>query len=122
MPEPLFIKRFHKDTSYYLTTRERAAWIDPEASFRVPQVHVLKGYLKALSLVPLTPSQRVRCWGSIAHKVLNARALRRLLVPSPDNYLGIERRWARNRPPCRARPSGCMPVSASCRPRNWRSC
>jgi hypothetical protein len=92
VPELLFIKRFHKDTSYYLTTRERAAWIDPEASFRVPQVHVLKGYLKALSLVPLTPSQRVRCWGSIAHKVLNTRALRRLLVPSPDNYLGIERR------------------------------
>ncbi len=92
VPEPLFIKRFHKDTSYYLTTRERATWIDPAASFRVPQVQVLKGYLKALSLVPLTPVQRVRCLASVARKVLNTQALRRLLLPAPDNYLGIERR------------------------------
>jgi glycosyltransferase involved in cell wall biosynthesis len=90
--EPLFIKRFHKDTSYYLTTRERAAWIDPAVSFRVPQMQVLKGYLRALSLVPLTPAQRVRCLSSIARKILNTRALRLLLVPSPDNYLGIESR------------------------------
>ncbi len=92
VPEPLFIKRFHKDTSYYLTTRERAAWIDPAASFRVPQIQVLKGYLKALSLVPLTPAQRARCLGSVARKILNAQALRRLLLPAPDNYFGIERR------------------------------
>ena len=58
VPEPLFIKRFHKDTSYYLTTRERAAWIDPESSHQVPQIQVLKGYLRAMSLVPLTPSQQ----------------------------------------------------------------
>jgi hypothetical protein len=92
VPEPLFIKRFHKHTSYYLTTRERAAWIDPEASFRVPQIQVLKGYVKALSLVPLTRRQRLRCLGSIARKVLNIDALRRLVLPSADNYLGIERR------------------------------
>jgi glycosyltransferase involved in cell wall biosynthesis len=95
VPEPLFIKRFHKDTSYYLTTRERAAWIDPAASFRVPQIQVLKGYLKALSLVPLTPVQRARCLGSVARKVLNTQALRRLLLPSADNYFGIERRSPR---------------------------
>ncbi len=92
VPEALFIKRFHKDTSYYLTTRERATWIDPAASFRVPQVEVLKGYVKALMLVPLTPAQRVRCLGSVARKILNIQALRRLLLPAPDNYLGIERR------------------------------
>ncbi len=92
VPEPLFIKRFHKDTSYYLTTRERAAWIDPAASFRVPQIQVLKGYLKALSLVRLTPVQRARCLGSVARKILNTQALRRLLLPAPDNYFGIERR------------------------------
>ena len=92
VPEPLFIKRFHKDTSYHLTTRERAAWIDPEATFRVPQLEVFKGYFKALSLVPLTPGQRARCLGSIARKVFNTRALRRLLLPSADNYFGIERR------------------------------
>ncbi len=92
VPEPLFIKRFHKDTSYYLTTRERAAWIDPAAVFRVPQIQVLRGYIKALSLVPLTPAQRARCFGSIARKVFNTRALRRLLLPSADNYFGIERR------------------------------
>jgi hypothetical protein len=92
LAEPLFIKRFHKDTSYYLTTRERAAWIDPAAAFRVPQVQVLKGYLGALSLVSLTAGQRARCLGSIARKILNTEALRRLLVPAPDNYLGIERR------------------------------
>ena len=92
VPEPLFIKRFHKDTSYYLTTRERAIWIDPAASFRVPQVQVLKGYVQALTLVPLTLSQRARCLGSVARKVLNTQALRRLLLPAPDNYLGIERR------------------------------
>jgi glycosyltransferase involved in cell wall biosynthesis len=92
LPQPLFIKRFHKDTSYYLTMRQRAAWIDPAASFRVPQLQVLKGYLKALSLVPLTPAQRARCLGSVMRKVLNARALSRLLVPSEENYFGIERR------------------------------
>jgi glycosyltransferase involved in cell wall biosynthesis len=92
VPEPLFIKRFHKDTSYYLTTRERAAWIDPKASFRVPQIQVFNGYLKALSLVRLTPGQRLRCVGSIARKVFNTHALSRLVLPSPDNYFGIERR------------------------------
>jgi glycosyltransferase involved in cell wall biosynthesis len=92
VPEPLFIKRFHKDTSYYLTTRERAAWIDPAASFRIPQIQVLKGYLKALSLVPLTPAQRARCLGSIARKIFNIEAVRRLVLPSSDNYLGIESR------------------------------
>ncbi len=97
VPDALFIKRFHKDTSYYLTTRERAAWIDPEASFRVPQMQVFKGYLKALSLVPLTPGQRLRCFGSIARKVFNTQALRRLVLPSADNYLGIERRSAAKR-------------------------
>ena len=91
LPEPLFIKRFHKDTSYYLTTRERAAWIDPAASFRVPQVQVLKGYIRALSLASLTASQRARCIGSVARKILNTQALRRLLLPAPDNYFGIER-------------------------------
>ena len=94
VPEPLFIKRFHKDTSYYLTTRERAAWIDPESSHQVPQIQVLKGYLRAMSLVPLTPSQRARCLGSVARKIVNLQTLRRLLLPSPDNYLGIEPRSA----------------------------
>ncbi len=92
VPEPLFIKRFHKDTSYYLTTRERAAWIDPASSHQVPQIQVLKGYLKALSLAPLTPAQRARCLGSVARKIVNLQTLRRLVLPSRDNYLGIESR------------------------------
>ncbi len=92
VPEPLFIKRFHKDTSYYLTTRERAAWIDPASSHQIPQIQVLKGYLKALSLVPLTPRQRARCLGSVARKIVNLQTLRRLVLPSRDNYLGIESR------------------------------
>jgi glycosyltransferase involved in cell wall biosynthesis len=97
VPEPLFIKRFHKDTSYYLTTRERAAWIDPESSHQVPQIQVLKGYLRAMSLTPLTPTQRARCLGSVARKIVNLQTLRRLLLPAPDNYLGIEARSAGKR-------------------------
>jgi len=96
--EPLFIKRFHKDTSFYLTTRQRAAWIDPAVSYRVPQLQVLKGYIRALSLVRLTPAQRARCLGSIARKVLNTQTLRRLLRPARDNYLGIELRPSAKKP------------------------
>ncbi len=81
-----------QDASHKAKFVARAAWIDPAVSFRVPQTQVLKGYLRALSLVPLTPAQRVRCLSSTARKILNTRALRLLLVPSPDNYLGIESR------------------------------
>lgn len=96
--EPLFIKRCHGDMSATLNTRQRAKWIDPAAPYRVPQIQVLKGYLASLSLVPLTPTERIRCLRSIARKVFNAGTMRRLLLPGPANYLGIEARSGIRRP------------------------
>lgn len=88
IPEPLFTKRVHERTTLYFTTRERDAWIDPAAHHRVPQLQVLKGYLRALGRARLTPLQRLNCVASVAEKFFALDVLKRLALPRPDNYFG----------------------------------
>jgi glycosyltransferase involved in cell wall biosynthesis len=88
IPEPLFTKRVHERTTLYFTTRERDAWIDPAAHHRVPQLQVLKGYLRALGRAELTPLRRLGCLASVAEKFFALDVLKRLALPRPDNYFG----------------------------------
>jgi len=88
IPEPLFTKRVHERTTLYFTTRERDAWIDPAAHHRVPQLQVLKGYLRALRRAELTPLGRLNCLASVIEKFFALDVLKRLALPRPDNYFG----------------------------------
>lgn len=92
VPEPLFTKRVHQRTTLYFTTRERDAWIDPDVRHRVPQVHVLGGYLHAIRRADLTLLERLGCLLSLARKFFALDVLKRLLLPRPDNYLGLQDR------------------------------
>ena len=87
-PDTLFTKRVHERTTLFFTTRERDAWIDPAARYRVPQLQVLKGYVHALGGAELTPLQRLACLAQVGEKFFALDVLKRLALPRPDNYFG----------------------------------
>ena len=121
VPEPLFIKRFHKDTSYYLTTRERAAWIDPpprpgaadRGAQRLFPGHVA-GAADARAARALPGQHRPQDRQSADAAPAAAAGAGQLS--------GHRAPARRSRLRSRTKPAGCRPASSACRPRNWRRC
>ena len=65
VPEPLFLRRYHAESSITKIPDERAriAWYDPrKAGTRTyPTVRLLKEYFDSIARVPLRPVERWRC-------------------------------------------------------------
>jgi len=54
----------------------------------VPQLQVLKGYLRALARAELPTLRRLNCLASVLEKFFALDVLKRLALPRPDNYFG----------------------------------
>jgi glycosyltransferase involved in cell wall biosynthesis len=87
----LFQRRCYAGQSTKMTVSEKAAWIDSLSKKILPhQAEALAGYLSAAWKTPLTMSQRIQCYLSIARLVFKLDKWKKLLLPSLDNYFGID--------------------------------
>ncbi|MCG8593817.1 MAG: glycosyltransferase [Kiloniellales bacterium] len=86
--EELFAKRIHRGCSHYKSTRERATHEGVEF-YRIPQVKMVQDYTRMTWAADMSIWQRLHCMATIAGMARSPKVWRRLLVPGPDNYLGI---------------------------------
>jgi glycosyltransferase involved in cell wall biosynthesis len=88
--EELFFRRSHPDQSTNLTVREKAAWIAPQVTKRIPfQIEALMGYVSAIWQAPITMSQSVQCYFALLRLLLKLDKWKKLLLPGQYNYFGI---------------------------------
>ena len=87
----LFLRRCLPKQSTNLTVKEKATWIDTKKSFRlVPfQLRALFAYASAVGAAPLNVSDKASCYLSIMQLFLKADKWKKLLLPGPSNYFGI---------------------------------
>jgi glycosyltransferase involved in cell wall biosynthesis len=90
-PEPLFLKRCHPRISVHKDWRERARWADPAAP-EWPGLRLRLAYLKALTVVPLRPLQRLSCLDTVA-RVSARNPLFRRYLPYGLRSLPLVGRW-----------------------------
>jgi glycosyltransferase involved in cell wall biosynthesis len=71
--------------------RDMALKMDPEWSGRVffPEVKVVTEWLRVVGRSGLAPREKLRCVASVGRKVARPDNLGKLLLPGPNNYLGI---------------------------------
>ena len=86
--EELFAKRIHQGCTHYKSTRERAEH-ESSGSSGIPQVKMLRDYTRMVWAADLSIRQRLHCMVTIAGMARHPEVWRRLLVPGPDNYLGL---------------------------------
>lgn len=88
--EPLFLKRVHTGMSFFQTHKRKQFWQGANVLKFPPQIYMLKDYFMAVARTRLTIGQRIR--GFLAIFVLFKRhgLWKRIFVPGPDNYLGLE--------------------------------
>jgi glycosyltransferase involved in cell wall biosynthesis len=69
IPEPLFIRRFHEDISWFpdMDEQEYAAWYDPKnaGKFGVPVLRRGREYVKGVRAAGLVPAEELRCHGEV---------------------------------------------------------
>ena len=87
----LFFRRCLPKQSTNLTVKEKTTWIDTKKSFRlVPfQVRALLGYVSAVGGSPLNVYDKASCYLAIMQLFLKADKWKKLLLPGPSNYFGI---------------------------------
>jgi glycosyltransferase involved in cell wall biosynthesis len=86
--DELFFKRVHRDCTYYKSTREKAEH-DCEAPRGMPQLNMLRDYAKMILAADMRLDQRLHCMMTVLGMTRRHGLWRRLLVPGPDNYLGV---------------------------------
>jgi glycosyltransferase involved in cell wall biosynthesis len=86
--EELFAKRIHRGCTHYKTTRERAQHEAKEPA-GIPQVSMVRDYTKMTFAADLNSFQRLHCMVTIVGMARRPEVWRRLLVPGPDNFLGL---------------------------------
>jgi glycosyltransferase involved in cell wall biosynthesis len=90
IPKPLFYRRFSPRQATNLTVCEKAVWIDPLATIRLPApAYSIVAYATAIWKVPLTLSQRLYCYRSLLQLALKSEKWHKLLLPGRYNYFGI---------------------------------
>jgi glycosyltransferase involved in cell wall biosynthesis len=90
---PLFLRRCHDGASTRLGIWEKVRWSNPTAKLPVPPVaHMAASYLRAPLQTPLPAGERARALAAVAAKAAQRDKLRNLVVPGPENYLGLTRR------------------------------
>jgi glycosyltransferase involved in cell wall biosynthesis len=86
--EELFAKRVHQECSLYKNTEEKAKH-ECDGPRGVPQLRMLRDYIKMTSAADMSIGQRLHCMLTIAGIARRRDVWRRLLVPGPDNYFGL---------------------------------
>ena len=87
---PLVRRRIHSEHFGGGTVQDTAVGLDPQRSRRLafPAAQQFAGYVRALHGVPLSPTDRLRGYRSIARKVMRAGTWRAMFERGPDNYFG----------------------------------
>jgi len=90
--DPLFIKRVHRDISFFLSVNEKRQWVDTKSCEKsVPQALMVRDYLSAIyALGPRSVRGRLHCYLTVALMARRHGLWSRIFVPGPDNYLGID--------------------------------
>ena len=88
--DTLYFKRIHEDMSFYKSVKEKRDWIDPNVKHRLPQMYMVRDYLLAVAKSDLSASERARCLWHIVMMCRRDGLWRRVFVPGPDNYLGLD--------------------------------
>lgn len=86
---PLFQRRCHPGTSTNLDLNERARWSTTSKSRKPAAVSLAQAYLTLPFRRRLSPISSLRSFMVAVDKIARPERIRRLLVPGPDNYLGI---------------------------------
>jgi glycosyltransferase involved in cell wall biosynthesis len=86
--EELFIKRIHRGCTFYQSTHDKAAHDSAEPR-GIPQLKMLRDYIKMVWAADVCTRQRLHCLATVAGMTRRHGLWRRLLVPGPDNYLGL---------------------------------
>lgn len=94
--EPLFLKRIHGDISFFMTKKQKQVWTSAKSRIFPPQLLMLKDYFVAVSRAKLTPGQRIRAYLSIFLLLKRQGLWKRIFVPGPDNYLGLNFSFGQN--------------------------
>lgn len=91
-PEELYFNRFPYFYASDPRSPELALKMDPHWAARVhfPQANAAFGYLRAARDSSLGAADRLRCWGIVARKVFEPDNLAKLVIPGPNNYLGLD--------------------------------
>jgi glycosyltransferase involved in cell wall biosynthesis len=84
----LFLKRIHRGCTIYQTTRERAEY-EAKEPCGMPQIRMLQDYIKMTMAADLTIWQCLHCIVTVVGMMRRRGLWRRLLVPGPENYLGL---------------------------------
>jgi glycosyltransferase involved in cell wall biosynthesis len=87
--DELFAKRIHRGCTHYKTTRERAQH-ESGGTTGIPQVRMIRDYTRmTFAATGLSLPQRLHCMITIVGMARRPQVWRRLLVPGPDNFLGL---------------------------------
>jgi hypothetical protein len=84
----LFAKRVHPDCTVFKTTKEKAKH-ECKGPRGVPQLRMLRDYIRMTCAADIAIRQRLHCMVTIAGIARRPDVWRRLLVPGPDNYWGL---------------------------------
>jgi len=78
--------------------RDMALKMDPEWSGRIffPEVQIITEWLRVVRRSHLGPAEKARCVAAVGRKVAQPDNLGKLLLPGPNNYLGLN--LSRRRP------------------------
>jgi glycosyltransferase involved in cell wall biosynthesis len=86
--DELFAKRMHRECTHYMTTRERAEH-ETNGEGGIPQIKMLRDYARMTWAADMGMSQRLHCIVTIVGMARRPDVWRRLVVPGPDNFLGL---------------------------------
>ena len=92
--DALFDQRLHARSARHLSRRDYVAYetgVRPTAA-RLPSGGRALAFARAVRRAPLSPADRARSWAALARFAAGAGRLKNLVVPGPDNYLGLSTR------------------------------
>ena len=86
--DKLFSKQVHRGCTYYINNREKAQH-ESEEPRGIPQFNMLRDYTRLILAADITTKQRLHCMLTVLGMTRRQGLWRKLLVPGPDNYLGL---------------------------------
>ena len=89
--EVLFDQRLHARSARHLSRRDYIAYETGArpTDARLPSAGRAVEFARAVRRAPLAPADRLRAWAALARFAAGPRRLKNLVVPGPDNYLGL---------------------------------
>ena len=89
--EPLFEQRHHAGSARHLSRRD---YVEYETGVRptgpmLPSGGRALDFARAVGRAPISGPDRLRAWGALGRFALDPARLKNVVVPGPDNYLGL---------------------------------